>query len=107
MSSFESMSATLSPGNWALHSAPMHERNYPCERWIYGYFRTLELNETGARAFQRQLYFCMFGQALHMKAQIESFRGTNIWGLLLWQYNEVSVSKFRECVHRRRAFGGC
>ena len=27
MSSFESMSATLSPEHWALHSAPMRERN--------------------------------------------------------------------------------
>jgi hypothetical protein len=29
MSSFESMSGTLSPENWALQSPPMHERNYP------------------------------------------------------------------------------
>ena len=29
MSSFESMSATLSKENWGLHSAPFHERNYP------------------------------------------------------------------------------
>ena len=63
----------------------------PCERWIYTYFRTLDLNETGASAFQRQLYFCMFGQALMMKAEVEGFRANNIWGLLLWQYNEVRI----------------
>jgi beta-mannosidase len=29
MSSFESMSATLSKENWGVHSAPFYERNYP------------------------------------------------------------------------------
>ena len=61
----------------------------PCERWIYSYFRTIDLNQTGAAAFQRQLYFCMFGQALFLKAQVDGWRGNNIWGLLLWQYNEI------------------
>lgn len=89
MSSFESMSATLSKVYWGLHSKPMYHRNYGCERWIYSYFRTINLNQTGAAAFQRQLYFCMLGQALFLKAQVEGWRANNIWGLLLWQYNEV------------------
>eukprot|EP01051_Picozoa_sp_SAG22_P011376 SAG22_NODE_1086_length_5629_cov_2.137251_4_plen_540_part_00 len=89
MSSFESMSATLSEANWGLHSAPMFERNYSWDRWVFEYFRLIDLNVTGAGSFQRQLYFCMFGQALYMKAQIESWRATNIMGMLLWQYNEV------------------
>ena len=55
MSSFESMSATLSKENWGLHSKPFYERNYPCERWIYSYFRTIDLNQTGAAPFQRQV----------------------------------------------------
>ena len=67
----------------------MFERNYACDRWIYSYFRLIDLNETGAEALQRQLYFCMFGQALYMKAQVEGWRSNNIWGLLTWQYNEV------------------
>ena len=67
----------------------MFERNYACDRWIYSYFRLIDLNETGADALQRQLYFCMFGQALYMKAQVEGWRSNNIWGLLTWQYNEV------------------
>ena len=89
MSSFESMSATLSEAYWGLHTKPFYERNYPCERWIYSYFRTIDLNQTGAEALQRQLYFCMFGQALFLKAQVDGWRANNIWGLLLWQYNEV------------------
>jgi hypothetical protein len=62
------------------------------ERWIYSYFRTIDLNQTGAAAFQRQLYFCMFGQALFLKAQVESWRATNIFGLLLWQYHLRHIS---------------
>lgn len=89
MSSFESMSATLSEDNWGLHSPPMFERNYACDRWIYSFFRLINLNETGAPAMQRQIYFCLFGQALYMKQQIEGWRSGNIWGLLIWQYNEV------------------
>ena len=89
MSSFESMSATLSESNWGLHSEPMHERNYACDRWIYSYFRLIDLNETGKVPMQRQLYFCLFGQALFMKAQIEGWRSGNIFGMLIWQYNEV------------------
>ena len=38
------------------------------------------------------LAVCMFGQALMMKAQVEGFRANNIWGLLLWQYNEVRLA---------------
>ena len=72
-----------------LQTAPMFERNYACDRWIYSYFRLIDLNETGAEALQRQLYFCMFGQALYMKAEVEGWRSNNIWGLLTWQYNEV------------------
>lgn len=89
MSSFESMSATLSEANWGLHSPPMYERNYACDRWVFEYFRLIDLNVTGPASFQRQLYFCMFGQALYMKAQIEGWRANNIFGMLLWQYNEV------------------
>ena len=56
----------------------MFERNYACDRWIYSYFRLIDLNELGADALQRQLYFCMFGQALYMKAQVEGWRSNNI-----------------------------
>ena len=72
-------------GNVCLQTAPMFERNYACDRWIYSYFRLIDLNECGADALQRQLYFCMFGQALYMKAQVEGWRSNNIWGLLTWQ----------------------
>jgi hypothetical protein len=73
-----------------LHSPPMVQRNYACDRWIYSFFRLINLNETGAPAMQRQLYFCLFGQALYLKAQIEGWRSGNIWGMLIWQFNEVT-----------------
>ena len=75
--------------NYGLHSPPFRERNYPCDGFIYGVFGVVDLNQTGTEAFQRQLYLCMFAQALRMKAQIESWKSKNIWGLLLWQYNEI------------------
>jgi hypothetical protein len=49
----------------------------------------MDLSKTGAGALQQQLYFCMFGQALRMKSQLEGWRANNIWGVLLWQFNEV------------------
>lgn len=38
MSSFESMSATLSTDQWGLESESMRERNYPCHSHILSYF---------------------------------------------------------------------
>ena len=72
-----------------LHAAPLQQRNYPCDDFIFDLFGLINLNETGEHAFQRQLYLCMFAQALKMKAQVESWKSKNIWGLLLWQYNEI------------------
>jgi len=90
MSSFESMSATLSPAHWSLHSDPMHECNYPCDPIIYSYFgQDVNLTHVGVRAFQKQLYLCLLGAGLQRKTNIESWRSTNIWGILLWQVNEI------------------
>lgn len=86
LSSFESMSGTLDEADWSMHSAPMHERNYPCDPIVWSYFgREVDLDATGAAAFQKQLYFCMLGQALQRRTNIESWRSGNMWAVLLWQ----------------------
>jgi beta-mannosidase len=110
MSSFESMTGTLSPQYWSLHggSGPdnctddhgncnnciginvMAERNYPCDTHILAYFGMQEdaLNEVGKYAFQKQLYMCLIAQTLWMKGEIETRRAKNMYGMLIWQLNE-------------------
>jgi len=110
MSSFESMSATLKPEHWGMHggepwdtcgkgfhgeckgSNVMAERNYPCDNIIEAYFGSeavKDINQTGVGVFQKHLYMCMLGQAMHIKGDIEARRATNTFGLLLWQLNEI------------------
>ena len=93
LSSFESMSATLSTSNWGLHSAPFHERNYPCDPIILSYFNSsrtpINLDKVSEASFKKQLYLCMLGAGLQRKADIESWRSGNIWGTLLWQLGEI------------------
>eukprot|EP00055_Hartaetosiga_balthica_P010760 m.47003 g.47003 ORF g.47003 m.47003 type:complete len:1028 (-) comp7303_c0_seq1:128-3211(-) len=107
MSSFESMSPTLSPDHWSVHggSPPdtctggfakeckgdnvMAQRNYPCDSIIFVYFGQYDLDPVGENAFKKQLYHCMIGQALEMKSNIETRRGTNQFGIMIWQLNEI------------------
>ena len=89
LSSFESMSPTLSESNWGIHSAPFHERNYPCDPIILSYFGAINLNLTGADSFKKQLYLCMLGQGIQRKTDIESWRSGNVWGTLMWQLAEI------------------
>ena len=97
MSSFESMATTLREEHWSLHSAPMAQRNYPCDNIISVYWGEQDLNATGASAFQKQLYQCLLGQALEMKSNIEVRRSTNEFGTLLWQLNEIWPSTYLPC----------
>jgi hypothetical protein len=112
MSSWESMSATLKPEHWGIHGGmppdtcgaglpnaghrctgdnPMAQRNYPCDSLIVAYFGTsrADLDAVGERAFQKQLWLCMAGMALKVKAEVERYRSQNIFGLLVWQLNEI------------------
>ncbi|CAE8627680.1 unnamed protein product [Polarella glacialis] len=108
MSSFESMAPTLHPDHWGLHGgAPadtcgggfakecigdnvMAERNYPCDNLIIVYFGDqVNLSATGEKSFKQQLYYCMLAQALVVKADIETRRGLNELGLIVWQLNEI------------------
>ena len=43
----------------------------------------------GEGAFKKQLWLCMAGMALKVKAEVEHYRSRNIFGLLVWQLNEV------------------
>ena len=104
MSSFESMSVTMSSESWGLHggSSPdtcekvignknkcegnntMAERNYPCDTHIVAYFGNhTSLDSVGESAFQMQLYQCMMAQSLWMKGEIEKRRSKNSYGLLV------------------------
>jgi hypothetical protein len=116
MSSFESISGTMSSESWGLHggSSPdtcenvignknkcqgnntMAERNYPCDAHIVAYFGNhASLDGVGESAFQMQLYHCMMAQSLWMKGEIEKRRSKNSFGML------VSISRrsffFRLC----------
>jgi beta-mannosidase len=117
-SSFESMAPTLAPKHWGVHGgapqadcrqpdrtnsfwrsckgvdgAPenvMAERNYPCDPLIIVYFgAAVNLDTTGEFEFKRQLFLCMLGQAIEMKADIETRRASNSFGTWVWQLNEI------------------
>jgi hypothetical protein len=107
MSSFESMSPTLDPQHWGLHAGmaadnctsggdnictggnPMAQRNYPCDNIIEVYFGRYDLGKVGEQEFKKQLYHCMLGQALEMKADIQARRAQNQLGVIVWQLNEI------------------
>ena len=108
-SSFESVSPTIAPQHWALHGGAkpdncsggfashcvgdnvMAQRNYPCDSLIITYFggRQADLDVVGEQAFKKQLFQCLYGQALVLKGYIEQHRATNTFGLQIWQLNEI------------------
>lgn len=117
-SSFESMSATLSPQHWGLHGGmppdscdedqpgntrcvgqhqctgknPMTQRNYGCDGAIILFFGNdtkVNLNETGEAAFKGQLYLCQLAQAVVLKQIFEARREQNAFGHLVWMLNEI------------------
>jgi hypothetical protein len=95
MSSFESLSATLKPEHWSLHSDAFKERNWPADGIIASFFGNRSrdaLSDVGAQALQRQAYQSMLGQALWVKSDVEAARATNTWGKLAWQLNDVYPS---------------
>jgi hypothetical protein len=86
-SSFESMSATLSPSNWGAHGDTMYWRSYSQDNIIVSYFGTAAVNLSivgDAATFARQLLLSQLASALLIKQEIESMRATNTFGLLLW-----------------------
>lgn len=110
MSSFESMSPTLSPQHWALHAGQpdddcnggfastckgpnvMAQRNYPMDNLLDVYFGDGDahfLNTTGEAPFKKQLWESMISAALNIKSNIEGRRQTNQFGIIVWQYGEI------------------
>lgn len=91
-SSFESMSATLSPQNWGAHGDALYWRSYSQDNIIVSYFgpNAVNLSVVGdAAAFSRQLLLSQLASALLIKQTTETMRATNNFGLLLWQLGEI------------------
>lgn len=109
-SSFESMSATLSEGEWGLHGSGdpdvcvragrytnvnictgenvLAERNYVCDSHVLAFFGPSDFETIGEEPFQEQLFQCLMSTTLWLKGQIEIIRATNSFGALIWQLNE-------------------
>ena len=91
-SSFESMSATLSPANWGAHGDALYWRSYSQDNIVVSYFGDAAVNLSvvgDAGTFARQLLLSQLASALLIKQTVETFRATNIFGLLLWQLGEI------------------
>ena len=107
MSSFESMSPTLSKDHWGLHggskpdtcsgsifgrecngSNVLAQRNYPQDNLLKVYFGA-SASGVGEFPLKRQLFQSLISQALNMKSNIETRRGQLISGLIVWQLGEV------------------
>jgi hypothetical protein len=88
-SSFESISAQLPSDQWSLHSAASYYRNWPVDNVIVSYFGPQDLSSTGEAALKKQLYQSMIGQGLFMKTEIEGWRSSNVFGTIIWMFNEL------------------
>ena len=91
-SSFESMSATLSPTNWGIHGEALYWRSYSQDNIIESYFGKDAVNMSSignAAIFSRQLLLSQLASMLLVKQTTESMRATNNFGLLLWQLGEI------------------
>ena len=90
LSSFESLAGTLEPSEYGIQTPPFRERNYAPDSLILAYFGAhRDLSQVGAAALQSQAYLSMLAAALERKSDIESWRSTGIWGMLMWQLNEI------------------
>ena len=83
MQSDHSLNVTLDESQRHLHSTDMIQRNYPCDNLIIVYFGAL------SSRWSYNLYACNVAQMLQMSGQISLFRTQNIWGIQIWQLNEI------------------
>ena len=88
-SSFESVSPTLPPGDWNLHSPPMFERNYAADNFLTAYFGVPWPGFIDGSSLQAQLYLALVAQGLLVKSDISTRRARNSWGTIPWQLNEI------------------
>lgn len=91
MSSFESMSTTLKPDEYGVNTEPFRERNYAANSLVLSYFGKRDMGAVGVEALQSQTYLSMLAASMERKAQIESWRSTGIWGMLMWQVRPVPL----------------
>jgi len=91
MSSFESMSAQLSPSQWGINQPVFSQRNYPCDNFIHAFFGKEfgNVSDVGEVALQRQTWQCMIAQAFSQKQYTEALRSMNTVLVQFWQYNEI------------------
>jgi hypothetical protein len=90
LSSYESMAATLTPTEYGVNTEPFRERNYASNSLILSYFGAhRDMSAVGVEALQSQTYLSMLAASLERKSDIESWRSTGIWGMLMWQLNEI------------------
>ena len=91
-SSFESMSAQMSPDQWGMQTPVGSQRNWSPENIINVFFgpaAAAGMAKSGEAAFKRQLYQSLVGQALFLKTEIEGWRSQNVFGTTIWMYNEM------------------
>ena len=92
-SSFESISATLDPKDWGVHSKPMFWRSYSADNIVNSYFgldKAVNFSTVGDPiVFARQLLLSQLAAALLVKSRIETFRSQNNFGTLTWQLGEI------------------
>ena len=75
-----------------MNTAAAAQRNHNVSAIIgtfFGVDAVEQMQQVGREAFQRQLYQSMIAQMLFMKVTIESYRSSNGWGTLFWQYNDI------------------
>lgn len=91
----------------------MAQRNYACDKYLLCYRRLLtfssivevyfgaqkDIDQVGELVFKKQLYYCMLGQALEMKSNIETRRSTNEFGTVIWQVVPVRSIAAHVCQH--------
>jgi len=79
------MSASLPSDQWSVHSNASFYRNWPVDNVILSYFGgdIHDLDAHGETEFKKQMYQSMIGQLLFLKATIEGWRSTNVFGTLM------------------------
>jgi len=103
------MAPTMAARHWSIHGGQkadnctngwnavctggnvIAQRNYPCDNIVLQYFggKQSDFDIVGEMELKGQLFKCMIGQALYVKTNIEYIRSWNVYGLIIWQLNEI------------------
>ena len=100
-SSFEMMAGQMPPSQWSVDSPaaggavgkpPAGARGWNVSNMVLAFFGeqcVVDMERSGEENFKRQTYRSMIAQGLFLKAEIESWRAQNVWGNLIWMFNEI------------------